>query len=140
MKDLAQMLATASGKAEVVQAVLGYLSGEFDRGAFLRLKGGVARGIQAVGDGVALEGFPGYAAELGQTRELRRVVEEKRVFLGEVGEEDCDGALVAAMGAKAPAATLLVPVSLGGQVAAVICANDRHGRLGGGCSSCSAWR
>lgn len=132
VKDLAQMLACASGEAEVVQALLSYLAGEFDRGAFLRLKGGVAHGVQAVGDGVPLQEFTGYRAEVAGTRELRRVVEERRVFLGEMGEEDCDVALVAAMGARPPAAALMVPVSLGGQVAAVICANDHHGRLGGG--------
>lgn len=132
VKELAQLLSGAWGEDEVVQALLSYVAGEFDRGAFLRLRGGTAHGVRAVGDGMPLQGFSGYVAQLAQTRQLKRVVEEKRLFLGEMAADDADAALLRAMGGKVPAPALLVPVSLKGRVAGVICANDRRGRLGGG--------
>jgi len=132
IKDLAGRLACASGEVEVVQALLSYLAGEFDRGAFLRLKQGTALGVQAIGAGTPVEGFPGFAAAIEETRQLKRVVREKRLFLGEMAAEGADADLIRAMGGTVPAPALLVPLSLGGQVAAVICANDRSGRLGGG--------
>jgi len=132
MKELADRLARASGEAEVVQAILSYLAGEFDRGAFLRLKHGTALGVQAVGVGTPVEGFARYAAAIDDSQQLKRVVEEKQLYLGELSAEGAEGALVSAMGGYAPAPALLMPLSLGGQVAAIICAYDLRGRLGGG--------
>ena len=132
VKELAQMLSSASGEDKVVHALVSYLAGEFDRGGFLRLRGGTAHGVYAVGDGAPVQGFAGYAAQVAQTRRLKRVVEEKRLFLGEITGGDADAALLRAMGGKVPAPALLVPVSLKGEVAGVICANDQRGRLGGG--------
>lgn len=132
VKELARMLSASFGEDEVVKALLSYLAGEFDRGGFLRLRGGTAHGVHAVGDGMPVQGFAGYTAQVSQTRQLRRVVLEKRLFLGEMAADDADAALLRAMGAKVPAPALLVPVSLKGEVAGVICANDQRGRLGGG--------
>ncbi|HBA87831.1 MAG TPA: general secretion pathway protein GspE [Geobacter sp.] len=130
--DVAEMLALAAGEADVVQAVLSYLAGEFDRGGFLRLKSGAAKGVQAVADGMPVREFGSYAASIDDAPRLKRVVEEKRLYLGEMESEGPEGNLIRAMGGKAPGPALLVPVSLGGEVTAVICAHDRRGRLGGG--------
>lgn len=132
VKELAVMLAGASDESEVVQALLSYLAGEFDRGAFLRLKGEAALGVKAVEAGMPVVEFPRFIAAIPDTRQLKRVVQEKTVFLGELGGEGPDVALIRAMGGEVPAPVLLVPLTLGGKVAAVICANDRRGRLGGG--------
>uniref|UniRef100_C6E8N7 General secretory system II protein E domain protein n=1 Tax=Geobacter sp. (strain M21) TaxID=443144 RepID=C6E8N7_GEOSM len=132
LEDLSERLAKAVGESEVVQAVLSYLAGEFDRGAFLRLKGGCVHGVQAVEAGSPVKGFPFFAAAMADTRQLKRVVEERRLFLGELEPDQGEGLLLRAMGGKVPGSALLVPVALGGQVVGVICASDQRGRLGGG--------
>lgn len=132
VKELSERLAQAAGESEVVQGVLAYLAGEFDRGAFLRLKGGRAHGVQAVDAGSPLKGFPFFAAIIAESRQLKQVVEEKRLFLGELGTDEGDGLLLKAMGGRVPGAALLLPVVLWGQVLGVICASDQRGRLGGG--------
>ncbi len=132
LKDLSERLAQAAGESGVVQGLLAYLAGEFDRGAFLRLKGGAAHGVQAVDRGAHLKGFPFFAVAVAKTRELKRVVEEKRLYLGELGADEGDGLLLRAMGGTVPGAALLVPVVLGGQVQGLLCASDQGGRLGGG--------
>lgn len=130
--QLARMLAKAAAESEVVRAVLSYLAGEFDRGGFLRLKGGVIHGVQAVEDGLPVLEFHSFAAAMDQAPRLQRVVREKRIYLGELDARGPEADLIAAMGGKGAGPALLVPVSVGGQVAAVICAHDRRGRLGGG--------
>lgn len=132
VKEVAERLSVASVELDVVQTVLSYLSGEFDRGAFLRLKAGTVQGVEAVADGMPVQGFTAYSATLDQANQLRRVVEEKCCYLGEMASAGPDGALLRAMGGKIPAMALLVPISIGGQVAALICATDEKGRLGGG--------
>lgn len=116
----------------MVHALIVYLSGEFDRGGFVRVKGDSVCGVQAVEDGVLVPDFSSYCAELAEAEELRKTVRGREIFLGEVPAERPEGALVAAMGGHVPAPVLMVPVSLSGQVAAVICASDLRGRLGGG--------
>lgn len=132
MEVLAQRLAGAPGETEVVSAVLWYLGGEFDRAAFLRLKNDMALGVQAVGVGDEVDGFAGYGIPLDQAYQLRSVVQEKRLFLGEVAAEGGAAQLMRMMGGSPPAPALVVPVAVGGQVAGMICVNDHKGRLSGG--------
>ncbi|QWV93219.1 general secretion pathway protein GspE [Geomonas oryzisoli] len=132
IKDLADQMAGAANEKEVVQAVITYISGEFDRGGFLRLKSGKAVGVQAVADGLPVESFVGFEAEIGNMAHLQRMAEEKGLVLCEFAVGDPEGTLVRAMGGKLPASALLLPVSLGGHVVGLICASDSKGRLGGG--------
>lgn len=132
VKDVAEMMAAASTDMEVVQALTRYMGGEFDRGGFLRLKGEVLSGVQAVADGVSVDAFAGFEVEVGRMEHLQRMVREKGLILCEFAVEDEEGSLVRAMGGKLPASALLLPVSLGGHVVGVICASDSKGRLGGG--------
>ncbi|MBJ6752733.1 GspE/PulE/PilB domain-containing protein [Geomonas anaerohicana] len=132
VKDLAGMMAAAGSEKEVVQALISYISGEFDRGGFLRLKSGMAVGVQAVADGLAVESFPGFQAEIEKMAHLQRMVQEKGLVICEFAVGDAEGTLVRAMGGKLPAPALLLPVSLGGHVVGAICASDSKGRLGGG--------
>ncbi|MBU5611702.1 GspE/PulE/PilB domain-containing protein [Geomonas azotofigens] len=132
VKELADMMSGAGNEKEVVQALITYISGEFDRGGFLRLKSGTAVGVQAVAEGVAVESFAGFEVEIGKMAHLQRMVEEKGLVLCEFAAGDAEGNLVRAMGGKLPAPALLLPVSLGGHVVGAICASDSKGRLGGG--------
>lgn len=132
VKDVAEMMAAAATEMEVVQAVVSYMGGEFDRGGFLRLKAGKASGVQAVADGEAVEGFSRFEAALEQLPQVARMVEEKGLVMCELAQGDPDGLLVRSMGGALPASALLLPVSMGGHVVAVICASDGKGRLGGG--------
>ena len=132
MEVLAERLADAPGEAQVVSALLLYLSGEFDRAAFLRLKCGSALGVQAVSDGNEVHGFSRYAVGLDEVPQLQRVVQERHLYVGEFAAEAAVGELMQAMGGSAPAPALVVPVAVGGQVAGVICVNDQNGRLSGG--------
>lgn len=132
VKDVAEVMATASSDREVVQALMRYIGGEFDRGGFLRLKGGVLSGVQAVAEGLPVEAFAGFEAEIVQMEHLQRMDREKGLVLCEFAEGDLEGSLVRAMGGELPASALLLPVSLGGHVVGVICASDSKGRLGGG--------
>lgn len=131
LNELADMMAGALSEKELVQALITYISGEFDRGGFLRLKSGMASGVQAVADGSPVEGFASFEAEIVTMEHLQRMVEEKGLVLCEFGFGDAEAALVRAMGGKLPASALLLPVSLGGHVVGVICASDSKGRLGG---------
>lgn len=132
VKDVAEMMAAAATELEVVQAVVSYMGGEFDRGGFLRLVSGKVSGVQAVTDGEAVEGFARFEAELGRLPQVARMVEEKGLVMCELGQGDADGLLVRAMGGTLPASALLLPISMGGHVVAAVCASDGKGRLGGG--------
>jgi hypothetical protein len=129
---LAERLAGAGSEAQVVSILMVYLGGEFDRGAFLSLKPGHALGVQAIADGFEIDGFAGYAVELDRARQLKRAVQENSVFLGEFQAQGADGELLTAMGGAPPAPALVLPISVAGQVAAVLCVNDGKGRLAGG--------
>ncbi|MBU5638506.1 general secretion pathway protein GspE [Geomonas sp. Red69] len=131
LPELADRLAAAPYEPEAVQALLAYVAGEFDRGALVRLKHGKLVGVRAVAAGEEVAGFSGLAFPMEEGSRLSRVVEERRLYLGEVASE-AEGRLLRAMGGELPAPALLVPLTLGGEVAAVVCAQDRHGRLGGG--------
>ncbi|QWV93218.1 general secretion pathway protein GspE [Geomonas oryzisoli] len=131
LPELAERLAAAPSEPEAVQALLAYVAGEFDRGALVRLKNGQMVGVQAVAAGEQVPGFSGCALSLEEAPQLLRVVQERDMFLGEVSA-GAEGELLQAMGGELPAPALMVPLKLGGQVAAVICAHDSHGRLGGG--------
>ncbi|WP_136524306.1 GspE/PulE/PilB domain-containing protein [Geomonas ferrireducens] len=132
VKDVAEMLAAAATEMEVVQALVSYMGGEFDRGGFLRLKSGKVSGVQAVADGEAVEGFVRFEADLEQLPQMARMVEEKGLVMCELAKGDADGLLVRSLGGTLPASALLLPVSMGGHVVAAICASDGKGRLGGG--------
>jgi hypothetical protein len=132
MEVLAEKLADAPGEAQVVSILLSYLSWEFDRAAFLRLRCGSAHGVQAVSDGDEVPGFSKYAVGIDEVPQLQRVVQEKHIYVGEFPAQAAAGELMQAMGGNAPAPALVVPVAVGGQVAAVICVNDQNGRLSGG--------
>ncbi len=132
VKDIADMMAGAATELEVVQAVVSYMGGEFDRGGFLRLKSGKVTGVQAVADGEAVEGFAGFETELERLPYMVRMVEEKGLVMCELAQGDADGLVVRAMGGTLPASALLLPLSMGGHVVAAICASDGKGRLGGG--------
>ncbi|WP_136515147.1 GspE/PulE/PilB domain-containing protein [Geomonas edaphica] len=132
VKDVAEMMAGAATELEVVQSVVTYMGGEFDRGGFLRLKSGKVCGVQAVADGDVVEGFAGFETELERLPHMVRMVEEKGLVMCELAQGDVDGLVVRAMGGTLPASALLLPVSMGGHVVAVIYASDAKGRLGGG--------
>ena len=132
VKDVADMMAAASTEMEVVQALMRYIGGEFDRGGFLQLKSGMAAGVQAVADGLPIDSFAGFQAEVGKMAHLQRMVEEKGLVLCEFAAGDAEESLIRALGGDLPASALLLPVSLGGHVVGVICASDGKGRLGGG--------
>jgi len=129
---LAERLAAVSREVQVVSALLAYLGGEFDRCGFFSLKGGTALGVQALGKGTEVEGFPGHAISVQDAKLLNRVVQERHLFLGELEAGGADAQLVESMGGDTPAPAVVVPLSVGGKVAAVICANDEKGRLAGG--------
>lgn len=132
VKALGERLAGAGGEASVITALLSYLGGEFDQVAFLSLQRGMALGVQAVRNGETVPGFPGYALALDQALQLKRLVREGTLFLGAFEAEGAEDQLMKAMGGGAPAPALLVPLSVGGRVAAVICVNDLKGRLAAG--------
>lgn len=132
VKDVAEMMAAAATEMEVVQALISYMGGEFDRGGFLRLKSGKVSGVQAVADGEAVEGFARFEADLERLPQMARMVGEKGLVMCELAQGDADGLLVRSLGGALPASALLLPVSMGGHVVAAICASDSKGRLGGG--------
>jgi hypothetical protein len=132
VKAVAAKLAAAVGEAEVVSAVLAYLRGEFERGAFLGLKRQPPAGVQVIG--LATEGgaIAGGAFPLDDARQLKRVVLERRLFVGELACEGGDARLLQSMGGDASAAAIMVPLAVAGQVVAVLCVKDSKGRLAAG--------
>jgi hypothetical protein len=132
LKSLAERLSAAGTEGEVVTALLAYLGGEFDRGAFLSVRRGSVLGVRAVSAGAAVDGFAGFAAAVDDSELLAGVVGERRFYLGELGCDAAEGRLVEAMGATAPCPGLLLPLAVDGLVAALVCAIDQKGRLAGG--------
>ena len=129
---VAERLACASGETEVVSVLLEYLGVEFDRCAFLGLQRDPALGLRVVGIGNKRYGDGGGGIALAATEQLRKVVREKRLFIGELALESGEGRMLQAMGVDLLSPTLLVPLSVAGQVVAVLCANDLKGRLTAG--------
>jgi len=132
LKELSEQFACATKEGEVVTALLDYLDGEFDRGALLTLKPGLALGVKGVAEGAEIEALAGCAIPLDDARELKEVAAEGRLYLGELTVEGAEGKLLQAMEAPAPAPALLMPLSVSGQVAALVCVQDLGGRLAGG--------
>lgn len=130
--SLAESFSRAASEIEVVAALLGYLGGEFDRGAFLSVQQGMVLGVKAVVAGETVDGFAGFSCPLAGGSPLGKLVQDGRLFLGALSSEGPEGRLLQVLGGAAPAPGVLVPVSLDGQVAAVICVSDQHGRLAGG--------
>lgn len=132
LKELSEQFAGATKEGELVTALLGYLDGEFDRAALLTLKPGVALGVKGVAEGAEIAALAGCAIPLDDARELKEVAEEGRLYLGELTAKGAEGKLLRAMEAPAPAPALLMPLSVAGQVAALVCVQDLGGRLAGG--------
>jgi hypothetical protein len=130
--SLAETFSKAAGELEVVSALLGHLGGEFDRAAFLGVQPGVVLGVKAVVAGEPVDGFAGFSCLLEGGSPLGRLVEERQLFLGELPADGPEGGLVKALGGEAPTPGLVVPLSVDGQLAAVVCVVDEHGRLAGG--------
>jgi hypothetical protein len=132
VKAVAAKLAAAGGEAEVVSAVLAYLRGEFERGAFLGLKRQPPAGVQVIGLATEGGGIAGGAFPLDEARQLKKVVLERRLFVGELAGEGGDARLLQSMGGDASAAAVMLPLAVAGQVVAVLCAKDSKGRLAAG--------
>lgn len=132
VKGLAEALAVASGESEVVSALLAYLAEEFDRGAFLGLRREGHSGLQAVGVTSCPGGFAGGAISLQDARQLKRVVQERCIFIGELPSTGGDGQLMKGIGGREREPALLLPITVAGQVVAILCASDLQGRLAAG--------
>jgi hypothetical protein len=132
IKTLAERFAGAGGESEVISTLLAYVGSEFDRGAFLILRRGVVRGVRAVGPRPDPDSFPAFAMQADDLFPLKKAVLERIPFVGELKGEGAEGKLLEALGVKGPSPALLMPLAVAGEVAAVICANDLHGRLAGG--------
>jgi hypothetical protein len=128
---LADRLADAPTEAQVVAALIWYLGGEFDSASFMTVREGKACGIQAITAGSEVETFPGFSIPLADAPPLRWAVQEKHPWMGEISAGG-PGELLKAMGSTPPAPASVTPVVVGGQVGALICVNDRKGRLSGG--------
>ncbi|MCM0080615.1 general secretion pathway protein GspE [Geomonas sp. Red32] len=129
---LAERFSSATTAAEVLSILMRYLASEFDVGAFLKLKGGAVSGVRALGAGVDPERAAAFASPVGEIPLLKSVAEERSFVVGEVVTGDGNDKLFSALGVAAPAVAALLPVSLDGRVAAVVCVCDRQGRLSGG--------
>jgi hypothetical protein len=128
---VAERFAAARGEAEVVATLVAYLGEEFDRGGFLSLRRGTAVGVRAIDGGVEVEGFAGCEVGLEEALLLRRVLQERALYLGELPKGGAEGRLLTKIGGgEAPA--LLLPLVIGGVAAAVLLAEDGSGRLGAG--------
>jgi len=85
-----------------------------------------------VGVGTHPAAFSGIAFPLDDARQLRMVVNDRRLFLGMLQPGGGDGRLRRALGSDAQTPALLLPLAVGGHVVAVLCVSDRHGRLAAG--------
>lgn len=132
LEALAETLAAVSGEGEVVVALLAYLGGKYDRGAFLGLKRAPAQDLQLLGIGTEACSFPGEGIALTDAEQLSRVVLHRRSYLGELAAEGGDGRLGRALGGGTSQPALLVPLIVAGQVVALLCVKDRQGRLAAG--------
>ena len=128
LESLTVKLAAACGESEVVSALLAYLEGKFERGLFLALSCDGAREWRVKGVGTGSSDFAGDSFALAAAPQLLQVVQERRPFMGELGEEAA-GALIEAMAAGTARQTLLVPLAVAGRVVAVLCAFDLQPRL-----------
>jgi hypothetical protein len=132
LETLSERLATSSDDAQVVSALLSYLGAEFDTCSFWGVKRGQAVGIRAVDAGMEVADFAGSAVTIDKTEQLKRVVQEKRLFMGLWSAHAQDDLPLKSLGVDTQAPILLVPLSIEGQVAAVICVTDSKGRLAAG--------
>ena len=125
---LAGKLAGASGEGDVTALLLAYLGKEFDCGVLLGVTRDGVVGLGATRSGGEVEGFHGHSVPLEEAGLVRRTVEERRICLGKLAGEGTDGWLRRALGGARTTA-LLVPVSRGKRVAAIIGVGGVKGRL-----------
>ena len=113
--------------------LLSHIGAKYDRGAFFSVKKNMLVGVKALNAGVAVAGFNAFSVQVDESQRLRRVVQEKLLFMGELAGKGVEARLeeVISVGAES-LPVVLVPISVGGQVAAIIGASDEKGRLSGG--------
>jgi hypothetical protein len=129
---LAERLAGCANESEVVSVLLCYLDGRYQRGSFFTIKQNHLVGVKAVSGGAAVEGFHGFSVPVEEALRLHRVVQEKILFIGDLAAEGPEARLLAAMRGGESKSVVLVPISVGGRVAALIGAGDQKAKLAAG--------
>jgi hypothetical protein len=127
--EISRRLAYVEDREEIAVAVLESLSQEFGRAALFIVRGDNASGWRAFQDGVEIADFEKVHIPFARPSVLKTVTEGKSFYLGPLTLNPLNQRLLAALGGKAPASALVMPVVVLGRVVDVLYLEGGEGDL-----------
>lgn len=120
--ELIAAIGGAKDRGAVIDAALAYLKRFADRAAFFAVKRTEIRGVRIHDDRVRSESAQALFLPLAAPSTLRRVAEERQVYVGALDRTAADAVLSAALGGR-PERVLAIPVVVGGRTAGIFLAD-----------------
>ena len=120
--EIIAAIGDAPDRDAVVSLALEYLRRCADRAGFFAVKRGEIRGVRIVDDRARNDAARTLFLPLSAPSTLRRVADERQVYLGPLDKTAADAVLSAALGGR-PARVLVIPLVLRGKTAGLLTAD-----------------
>ena len=120
--EIIAAIGDAPDRDAVVSLALEYLRRCADRAGFFAVKRGEIRGVRIVDDRARNDAARTLFLPLSAPSTLRRVADERQVYLGPLDKTAADAVLSAALGGR-PARVLVIPIVLRGKTAGLLTAD-----------------
>ena len=127
--EISRRLAYVEDREEIAAAVLESLSQEFGRAALFIVRGDNASGWRAFQGGVEIVDFEKVHIPFARPSVLKTVAEGKSFYLGPLTVSPLNQRILAALGGKAPASALVMPVVVLGRVVDILYLEGGEGDL-----------
>ena len=127
--EISRRLAYVEHREEIAAAVLESLSQEFGRAALFIVRGDNASGWRAFQGGAEIDDFEKVHIPFARPSVLKTVAEGKSFYLGPLTVSPLNQRILAALGGKAPASALVMPVVVLGRVVDILYLEGGEGDL-----------
>lgn len=117
------ILAEASNRDAIADALAAYVSQDFERVALFMVKGKVAAGWKGIAGKKSVAGFENFQLPLDEPSALKTVVDTKNFYLGPMLDTSGNQRILAALGGGTPETVLLIPLMMMGRVVTIFYAD-----------------
>ena len=121
---VSQELAKAEGREEVSDALIRYLSHEFQRVALFAVRGATAYGWHAAVNRFVIDEFTRFTVPLDEPSIMKTVAEGSGIYLGPVADTPGNRRILEAIGSVTPTAVLVLPIIVTSRVVALLYVED----------------
>lgn len=129
-KDLAARLVEALDRDDILDAVVGHLSGRFPRCAIFLVRGDMALGWRCARDAEMVAGFDQLQIPLDEPSVLKTVIESRSYYLGPLPRTPFNSMILQDMGGSLPDSALLVPLAMAGRIVGILYVDGKGIDLG----------